>query len=182
MKNLTKTLILLLLSNFAQAQVQEKSYDDIIHIGLPSYIYKPNNADAVNFITNRKDLIYHLPSKNILFYTYNEILICLSATKGTIKSTYLDSQKSFFDYMNAQGTGTNKYSSEIKSINNARVLIVQEERATSYCSFYIYATNGNNNMRSRILLEYKLNDKVAAEKIAETILANIRFVEKPMRE
>jgi len=181
MKNLIITTAILFFSYFAQAQEQEKSYDEIVYLGLPSYLYKPSNSEIVDFITSRKGLMYHLPSKNILFYTHNEILLGLSASKRTVKSTYLEGQKEFFDYMNAQGTGTTSYSSVIKNINNARVLIVHEERPTSYCSYYIYATNTNNSKRATIGIDYKLSDKAEAQKIAESILANLRFEEAPVR-
>jgi hypothetical protein len=181
MKKLILTISILLCTILAKAQVQEKNFDGIINFGLPNYLYKPSNSEIVDFITSRKGLMYHLPSKNILFYTHNEILLGLSASKRTVKSTYLEGQKEFFDYMNAQGTGTTSYSSVIKNINNTRVLIVHEERPTSYCSYYIYATNTNNSKRATIGIDYKLSDKAEAQKIAESILANLRFEEAPLR-
>jgi hypothetical protein len=181
MKKLILTISILLCTILAKAQVQEKSYDDIVYLGLPSYLYKPSNNEITDFIKNSPGLTIPLPFKNLIFYTSGETLIRIVAFKGMVKSTYLEGQKEFFDYMNAQGTGTTSYSSVIKNINNARVLIVHEERPTSYCSFYIYATNTNNSKRATIGIDYKLSDKAEAQKIAESILANLRFEEAPLR-
>jgi hypothetical protein len=165
----------------AQAQVQEKSYNDIIYLGLPSYLSKPNNAEITDFIKNREELKIDLPIKNTIYYTYGEIILKLSAFKRSIKSDFLNGQKEFFDYMNAQGTGTISYSSEIKNINNAKVLIVNDNRPFSYCSYYIYAINSSNNKIATVIIDYKLSDKAEAQKIAESILANLRFEEAPLR-
>lgn len=182
MKNIIIIITILLFSYSLKAQEQEKSYDDIIYLGLPSYLYKPSNTELTNFLNNRKEIIMPLPFQNIIFYISGETFLRLSAFEGFIKSDILEEQKEFFDYMNAQGTGTTSYSSEIKSINNANLLLVHEERPTSYCSYYIIASNTNNNKLAKIVIKYKLTDKVAAEKIANIILANLRFVEKPVRQ
>jgi hypothetical protein len=180
MKKLILTISILLCISTAKAQEQEKSYDDIVYLGLPSYLKKPSNSEITDFIRNRGDLYIELPTKNSIFYTYGEILIRLQAIKGIIKNNDLEIQKDFFDYMNAQGTGTTSYSSLIKNINNAKVLIVQEERPKSYCSYKIYANNGTNK-RMVAGIKYKLSDKSEAEKIANSILANLRFEEAPVR-
>jgi hypothetical protein len=173
-------MALVLFSCSVQAQEQEKSYDDIIYLGLPSYMNKPNNSELTDFINKRKNLFITLPTSNTIFYTFGNIIVDLSAFNSVRKNNFLESQKEFFDYMEAQGTGTTSYSSEIKIINNANVLIVHGIRPTNYCTYDIYATNLKYNKWASISINYKLSDKAAAEKIAETILANLRFVEKPI--
>lgn len=182
MKNIIIIIALVLFTCTLQAQVQEKSYDDIFYLGQPSYMYKPSNTELTDFINNRKGLSITLPTSNRIFYTYGNILVDLFVSNRAAKSNFLESQKEFFDYMEAQGTGTTSYSSEIKIINNANVLIVHGVRPIGYCNYYVYATNLNNTKWAGITIDYKLNDKAVAEKIANSILANIRFVEKPMRE
>ena len=180
MKNLIIIITIMLCSILAKAQVQEKNFDDIINLGLPSYLYKPNNPEITDFIKNRPLLYYKLPINHAVFYTYGEILVYLWANKGIVRNNILEENKKFNDYMNEQGTGTTNYSSEIKNINNAAVLIVHEERATNYCSYNIYAINGSSK-QARIRIDYKLSDKSEAQKIAESILANLRFEEAPLR-
>lgn len=180
MKNLTLTIVLVFCTLLAKAQIQDKNFDNIINFGLPSYLYKPSNSEISDFIKARTHLFYELSLKHVIFYTHGEILVKLWATNTSIvKNNELEEEKKFSDYINAQGTGATSYSSEIKMINNAKVLIVYEERTNDYSSFYISAINSINKKAS-IRIDYKLNDKAAAEKIAETILANLRFVEKPI--
>lgn len=181
MKNLTLTIVLVFCTFLAKAQIQDKNFDNIINFGLPSYLYKPSNSKISDFIKNRTHLFYELSLKHAIFYTHGEILVKLWATNTSIvKNNELEEEKKFNDYINAQGTGTTNYSSEIKIINNAKVLIVYEERSSDYSSYYISAINSNSKKAS-VRIDYKLNDKAAAQEIADTILANLRFVEAPLQ-
>lgn len=177
MKNLIIITCLLLVSFFSQAQQQEKSYDDIVYLGLPSYLKKPSNAEIKNFIENRKSLLIEPSIKNIIYYTYGEIVLHYVAYKNSTSNNTLADQKNFYDYMNQQGTGATSYSSEIRTINNNSVLVIQYDNPKTYCGYRIIAINAEKNKRTIIYIDYKLSDKAEAEKIANSILANIKFVE-----
>lgn len=181
MKNLIIITAILFVSYFAQAQQQEKSYDDIVYLGLPSYLKKPNNAEIKNFIENRKSLLIEPSTKNVIYYTSGEIILHYVAYKSSTSNNTLADQKNFYDYMNQQGTGATSYSSEIRNINSNNVLVVQYDNPKTYCGYRIIAINAEKNKRTIIYIDYKLSDKAEAQKIADSILANLRFEEAPVR-
>ncbi len=165
-----------------KVKAQEKSFDHIVNLSLPKDIEKPDKQKLESFMQKHKNSKIDLKTKKGNIYIIDNILIQFNAGSGVVEKnaygsnkTLLEDTKRFYDDLNLQIQIQKNYSSEIKIINNYKVLITQYDNLESYSYYLMNGVNNTNDKTFALRLEYKKEDKVKAATIVDHILKNMRF-------
>ena len=84
-------------------------------------------------------------------------------------------RKRVYDEFNPQITTQRNYHSEIKSIENGKILVINFDRIDDYSQYLINAVNKTNDKTVAIRIEYDKKDELKVKKIVEHILKNMKF-------
>ena len=158
---------------------QQKLVNDIVNINLPKGAEKITNDQLQNFMKGKTGYFqkYRIKSKGDI-YRLKGMIIQLNAFHKSPSQTLEDTKKSidWMTHMDGQKTPSD-YTSEIKNINNYKVLITHYA-AQDYASFHFYSVNNTNTAILNGSLEYDKtdkNNKDKAEKALEQMLKSMTF-------
>lgn len=154
---------------------QELTVDKVVSIQLPPGSKKVPKAEIKTVIISKstsKTPINRQTAKGE-FYKIDNALMQLSVAKGTFKSSRLEDLKKSLEEM---AKGTENFTSEIKSINNYKVLIICHELKNSDLGYYSFYTLSNNrNAVLNGMIEYKKSEKAKTSTLLNQFLEKMKF-------
>lgn len=154
------------LCSFAQTSI-----NDIVNIGLPKGAEKLTNEQLKTFVTGKKQYFQEIDRTKSKgdFYLINNMIIQLNGDKVPLPEKNLEELKNAMDALaNINGHPLTNYTSEIKNINNFKVLIIHHQ-SQDYASYTFYCVNNLNTAVLNGGLEYDKNDKSNKDKAAKTL-------------
>lgn len=157
---------------FLNAFAQHAALNDLVNIRLPKGSEKITQSQLQTFVTGKTAYSQRLKggmNSNSDFYKINDMIIELNGAHGKAPKDYLEKLKKGLDGMaRLDGNFATNYTSEIKNINNYRVLIIHDG-GQNYASYSFYTLNSKNTSALNGGIDYDKTDKSNRDKAAKTL-------------
>jgi hypothetical protein len=175
-----KKLNLLILASLISMVLiaQQTSLNNIVTIKLPEGAERLSKEQLIIFIKNKQ--AYSQDRKNINgeIFKLNTMILQLIPLKGSVSKERLENLKYGLDRLaQMDGMIVSNYTSEIKVINNYRVLVIHDE-GENWALYNFYSINNSGTCSVNGRLEYDKSDKTnreKAENILNTMLKTMHF-------
>lgn len=174
--NLLITGTMFFLNSFAQ----HTPLNDLVNISLPKSAEKLTNEQLHSFISGKTQYFQKTDRRKSKgdFYKINDMIIQLNGDHVNTAKNYLENTKKGFDEMAHMGGNlSTNYTSEIKSLNNYKILIIHQE-AQNWAYYNFSSINDSNSSILKGRIEYDKTDKSnrnKAAKMLDQILKSMTF-------
>lgn len=175
MKKINLIILALLISVALVAQ--QTSLTNIVTIKLPEGAEPLSKEQLITFVKG-KQAYSQEDRKNIKgeLYKINTMILELNPHQGNVSKDRLEKLKSGLDALaRLDGMIFSNYTSEIKTINNYRVLVIHDEGQNwAYYSFFSINNSGTCSLNGR--LEYDKSIRSNREKAENTLHAMLKTI------